>query len=81
MQQTNHVTHANLFCTHNLCCRLLLRADRGSGVIRLQRVTVKAPGQRFMQQLEVLLHKIYPKIREGVKRRIMPMLVRVDPDK
>ncbi|WIA16977.1 hypothetical protein OEZ85_013893 [Tetradesmus obliquus] len=48
--------------------------DRGSGVIRLQRVTVKAPGQRFMQQLEVLLHKIYPKIREGVKRRIMPML-------
>jgi hypothetical protein len=47
----------------------------GSGISRLQPVTVKAPALRFMQQLDVLLQKIYPKIRDKVKRRIMPMLV------
>jgi hypothetical protein len=47
----------------------------GGGVTRLQPVTIKAPALRFMQQLDVLLQKIFPKIRDRVQRRIMPMLV------
>jgi hypothetical protein len=46
------------------------------GGSRLQPVTIKAPALRFRQQLDVLLQKILPKIRDRVKRRIMPMLVR-----
>jgi hypothetical protein len=33
-------------------------------------------GRRVLWQLDMLLQKILPKIRDRVKRRIMPMLVR-----
>jgi hypothetical protein len=61
-----------------LRCHLCHIADMyglGGGGSRLQPVTIKAPALRFMQQLDVLLQKILPKICDRVKRRIMPMLV------
>jgi hypothetical protein len=77
-QDTCAALHAAACKPQRLCflCAFL-RADLYGlgGSSRLQPVTIKAPALRFMQQLDVLLQKILPKIRDRVKRRIMPMLV------
>lgn len=55
----------------------MLRCVAGSsGAKVLEPVEARAPALRFMQQLDVLVQKILPMIKDNAKLQIMPLLVR-----